>query len=198
MECPDLIPTLDRNNIIPFDRSFIALKLALKDLIIKKLADYAKGKSEQYKRILESNIQMLQAALVLEVANKDTNEGSLFYSLINYLPFRTTMQVKNPNKLSEYEKLSKYIKGKLITLEDYRQEFSPTFKPQSEIPNKCTKDKIYYLHEPQSYAQYETIAIKKGLPVLLAHLDEEKTLIDAYGETFKNDVDVQEAKEILS
>lgn len=185
VDCPELTPTLDRNNVIAHEQAFANLKLSLVDLIIEKLIEYAKTRRKTFGEILHAHLSHIQIALITDWESSEEGGEHFFRSLIDYMPFK----VLSKNSPA----------GVYMTLSEYRKKHSQSLIPQKEDTEESTRarDPIFYIHEPYAHVQYETLIIKKNIPVISAHLEAERRLIKAYGGAFEKEVDVKNIRDVL-
>lgn len=182
IDCPDLIPTLDRNNVIAVHQTFAILKQSLVNLIIYKLTEYATRRQDTFNRILQAHLKRIQNALIDDFETSPKGNEHFFRSLINFMPFKVISQ-GSPH-------------GVYMTLSEYRQKFSPSLISQrtSTISASRTaiKHPIYYLREPL----FQALVIKKNIPVIPAYTNLEYALIFTYGQAFDNEVEIMDIRNV--
>jgi len=180
VECPDLTPTLDRNNVIRHDPAFVALKQALGNKIIETLKYLASKQPKTFAELRSEHRERIYSSLYSDFQDAPDGKETFFRAIIDLIPF-TVIHRSAPQ-------------GEEMTLRQYRD----AVKRRQEGKNlESPKDRVYYLHDPSSTGQYRAMIIQRDLPVILATHPAEPLLLKAYGHVFGSEVNVQDVREIL-
>jgi len=137
VECPDLSPTLDRNDVIRYDPAFVALKQALGQRIIEILKHIAQSQTEIFSELRSDHRDRIYKALRSDFEQSERGKAIFFRSLVEYIPF-TVIRLSAPE-------------GESMTLRKYRDEI--TKRQPRQKASQPSVDKIYYLHDPASMGQ---------------------------------------------
>jgi HSP90 family molecular chaperone/class 3 adenylate cyclase len=177
VECPDLTPTLSRNDVIRYDAPFIALKEGLGKQITETLKHLAQKQEKAFNYVLNEHRDRLYIALLMDFRDSPKDEEFLFRSIINHVTF-SVIHRGAPE-------------GQEMTLPQYRAEFSKSMPQQKEKP------KIYYLDNAQAMGQIRAMIVQRDIPVIQALHPAEPQLLKAYGQAFGKEVAVEDVRQIL-
>lgn len=176
VECPDLLPTLNRNDVVRHDTSFIKLRQGLSRQIIELITYIAQQRPQDFYKLFNAHTKRLYTALMENYQKTKLGSEEFFRSIVQFVPFLVIDKTR-PG-------------GKPMTLPAYITAFGNMTKGDS-------KPSIYYLGDPQSMAQYRAMIIQKDIPVVLAMQEIEPLLLKAYGQAFHDEVTVVDVRTIL-
>lgn len=179
IECPDLTPTLSRNDVIRYDPPFVALKQGLGKKIGEVLAETAAKQAKLFSDIVGEHRRRLYVALLMDFRDTPKGEETFFRSIINYIPFMVIHRGAPA--------------GQMMNLLQYRSEFGR----RSEEKSDSSKIRIYYLDAAPSLGQIRAMIIQRDIPVIQALDPGESQLLRAYGNAFSEDVVVEDVCGIL-
>lgn len=178
VECPDLTPILNRNDVIRHAPEFVALKNALGQAITTRIKDIARRHPQRFKELRDEHGQRLYAALLANFRDEKMGEESFFREVIAHLPFMVIDR--------------SHPQGTPMTLCTYREEARKRTQGGDE-----KFDRIFYLPNSTSIGQYRAMVLQKDLPVIEALHPVEPVLLDAYGKAYSAEVAVEEVSQIL-
>lgn len=183
VECPDLTPTLDRNNVVRHDTAFVTLRQALGKRIIDALIVMATKNPAHFERFLSAHSERLYVALVesWQKAQGGTEPDSFFGRFIKYLPF-AVMDRNRPQ-------------GQPMTIPQLIDE-SAKVLGQGTVGER-SRPTIYYLGDPKAWGQYRAMILQKGYPVIIPETNAEPALIRAYAHTFPGEVIFDDVREVM-
>ncbi len=182
VECPDIVPTLNRNDVIRHGNAFMALKQALGRHIIESLQFLAQERVKDFAEIRAEHCERLYRGFLADFKNAPAKEEHFFRAIIDYIPFSVIDRTK-PS-------------GELMTLRRYRDEARKrnTHSKQTEP----TRDRIYYLDASEATGQFKAMIMQRDIPVILASHPAEPGLLQAYGTAFSSEVAVEDVRGILN
>jgi HSP90 family molecular chaperone/class 3 adenylate cyclase len=183
VECPDLTPTLDRNNVVRHDQAFVTLRQAIGRRIIDELVLMATKNPANFSRFLSVHADRLYIALAesWHGAQGGTEPDSFFGKFIKHLPF-TVMDRNRPQ-------------GQAMTIPELIEEVRK-FVGKSPAGEK-SRPSIYYLGEAKAWGQFRAMILQKGYPVIIPTTNAEPVLIRYYGQTFPDEAIFDEVREVL-
>jgi len=179
VECPDLMPTLSRNDVIRYDPPFVALKQGLGKKISEVLAETATKQVRLFSDIVGEHRRRLYVALLMNFRDSPQGEEAFFRSIINHIPFMVIHRSAPA--------------GQVMTLLEYRSAFG---RPSGE-KGESSKIRIYYLDAAPSLGQIRAMIMQRDIPVIQALDPAESQLLRAYGNAFSHDVVVEDVCGIL-
>ncbi len=170
VECPDLTPTLDRNNVVRHNEAFVSLRQRLGERIIRALINMASQNPANFVRVRNTHSERLYVALLesWHKAKGGTEPDSFFGKFIKYLTF-TVVDRNRPA-------------GKEMTIPQLIEEVNKT--EGAGLGGSRHRPTIYYLRDPHVWPQYRSMILQKGYPVIVPDTNAEPALINAYTQTF--------------
>lgn len=181
VECPDLTPTLNRNDVIRHDPPFVALRQALGRRLTEEVKNIAERKPRIFGELRNAHGERLYRALCEDYRVSKHGEESFFRGVIHHLPF-IVLGRSHPT-------------GTAMTLPKYREEARKRTKGGEE--ESAALDRVFYLEHSPSLGQYRAMIIQRDLPVIEAIHPAEPLLLKAYGEAYSNEVSVENVSDIL-
>lgn len=183
VECPDLSPTLSRNDVIRYDPPFVALKEALGRQIVEWLSLLAQKQPKTFSHVLHEHRDRFYLSLLGNY--QKTDDETLFRSLIDYVPFVVISQAAP--------------QGQFMTLPQYRAALGGAAASSTD-DDKGQKSSVYFLDftdHSQPVGQIRSMILKKNIPVIQVTEAAERPLLKAYGNAFSSEVTVIDVTEIL-
>jgi HSP90 family molecular chaperone/class 3 adenylate cyclase len=178
VECPVLTPTLNRNDVIRHEASFVDLKHALADKIVEILTFLAEKKKTDFYNLLAEHTERIYTAALENYRTSRDDEEKFFRAIVPLIPFTVMDSLRQS--------------GEAMTLPEYVEAIGSTRGDQNEKP--C----IYYLDDPHSMGQYRAMIVQKDIPVVMAIRHGESLLVKAYGSAFQKDLTVSHVRDILN
>jgi HSP90 family molecular chaperone/class 3 adenylate cyclase len=182
VECPDIVPTLNRNDVIRHGNAFVELKQALGQRIIESLQFLAQERTKDFAEIRGEHCERLYRGLLSDFKSTPAKEEHFFRTIIDYMPFTVIDRTKPA--------------GEAMTLRRYRDESRK--RNTHANPNEPTRDQIYYLDASEATGQYKAMIMQRDIPVILASHPAEPGLLHAYGSAFSSEVEVGDVRDILT
>ncbi len=180
VECPDLTPTLNRNDVIRHDAAFAELKKGLSRQVVDVLKFLAEKRRQDFHRVISAHQTRLYKALLEDIKHSPQQEGTEFFrTIIKYIPF-TVFDRSRPA-------------GQFMTLPEYIAE-------SAALKSKAEKPQIYYFGDQGAMSQWRALIVQKDIPVILATKEGEALLLECYGQVFGDEcsvVDVRKIKHIF-
>ncbi len=182
-ECPDLTPTLNRNDVVRHDPAFVALKQALSKLVTDSLIFIAEKQPRDFVEFLGAHTERLYTGMLENWRNTpDGQERATFFgAFINHIPFNVVARAR-PD-------------GQFMTLPQYLKEHESVLRV--EAGQSISKRRVYYLGDPLAYTQYRAMIVQKDFPVIIPHGMAEPVLLKAYGGAFKEEVELIDVRAML-
>lgn len=177
VECPSLTPTLNRNDVIRHDVSFVALKQLLANAITEKVKELAEKHPQSFAELQNEHGERLYHALLKDFQDTEQGKELFFRAIINHLPFAVIDRTRP--------------QGASMTLPQYREEARKKGYRSGKL------DRIFYLKETFSVGQYRAMIIHKDIPVVLAVHPAAPPLLAAYQTAFPDEVAVEDVSGIL-
>lgn len=174
IECPDLTPTLDRNDVIRHEPAFVALKQALAQRLTETVQRLAEQEPRTFRQLRSDHLDRFYRALLSNYAEDE----KFFRAVINHMPFSVVYRGKP--------------EGEHMTLPRYRDEVAKRQKPRTE-----ERQRIYFLDDPASMGQYKAMIVQRDIPVILTLHGAEPPLLRAYGTAFSDEVVIEDVRAIL-
>lgn len=183
VECPDLTPTLDRNNVVRHDAAFVTLRQELGKRIIDALISMATRNPAHFERFVSRHSERLYVSLLesWQRAQGGTEPESFFGRFIKHLPF-TVMDRNRPQ-------------GQPMTIPQLIEESAKVFGTSSA--SESSRATIYYLGDYKAWGQYRAMILQKGYPVIVPEGNAEPALIRAYAHTFPGEVIFDDVREMM-
>ncbi|MCG8653909.1 MAG: ATP-binding protein, partial [Pirellulales bacterium] len=182
VECPQLMPTLNRCDVIRHDQAFVNLKLALGEQIIRTLEKLSAERPEDFKRFREEHPERLYKSMAEDYRKSPSGKEPFYRRLITCIPF-TVLDRSRPS-------------GRLMTIPEYRRAFEAN-RIGDGGNSEDDRDQILFLHDPHAIGQFRAMIVQRELPVFLARHPAESILLQAYGDLFANEVEVVDVRQIL-
>ncbi|MEM9552766.1 MAG: ATP-binding protein [Acidobacteriota bacterium] len=179
VECPDLTPILNRNDVIRHNPEFVALKGALGRAITGRIEEIAERHPQRFKELRNEHGERLYSALLANFRDEKVGQESFFRHVVERLPF-TVIDRSHPS-------------GTAMTLTKYRDEA----RKRTLRSDDDTLERIFFLPNSASIGQYRAMVLQKDLPVIEALHPAEPALLDAYGKAKSSEVSVEPVTSVL-
>lgn len=183
VECPDLAPTLNRNDVVRHDPAFVSLKQALSKQISEMLVFLAEKQPKDYLMFLDAHTERLHSAMLESWRNCPDGEekNSFFGAMIDHIPFNVVDRSRPA--------------GQLMALPRYLKEFGQALKVSAG--SLASKMRVYFLGDYSTWGQFRAMILQKDLPVILPSGHGEPALLKAYGQVFSEKVEMTDVRQVL-
>lgn len=180
IECPDLTPTLNRNDVIRHDPNFIALKQALDKQITEVLIFLAEKQPRDFLEFLGAHTERLYTGMMEDWNHspQGTEQTSFFGTFIHYIPFNVVDRAR-PS-------------GQFLTLKQYLRESEAVLREEGSQSSE--RHPIYYLGDPQAWGQFRAMIIQKGFPVIVPANPAETVVLKTFGKVFQEQIDLRDIR----
>lgn len=175
VECPNLSPTLSRNDVVRHDTAFVALKQRLAQKITETLIQLAERQPQDFALFLRDHEKRLTTGMLesWHAAKGGTERQSFFGSFIKFMPFYVVDRSRP--------------QGEMMTIPRYLKGVTP-----AEGAN--AKPTLYYLKDHTLWGQYRSMIMQKDVPVMVPSDQAGPALINAFGQSFPDEAFVEDIR----
>lgn len=175
VECPNLSPTLSRNDVVRHDAAFVALKQRLAQKITETLIQLAERQPQDFYGFLKEHEKRLTTGMLesWHTAKGGTERQSFFGSFIKFMPFYVVDRSRP--------------QGEMMTIPRYLKSVAPA-------DGGNAKPTLYYLKDHTLWGQFRSMIMQKDVPVMVPSDHAGPALINAYGQTFPDEAFVEDIR----